>query len=237
MAYVVAVDIGGTFTDLVAFDHDTQKVAYTKSPTTYGNFVDGILDCFEQGEDRTGRRALLQSRHDARHQRADPAPRREGRAGHDRGLSRRARDRARQPARSLRPALSARRAAHSARAALRGRGAHRRQGRGHRFRSTSPRSNNWPIELNAARDRGRRRSSSCTPTSNPTHERRAAELLRACCPGVFVTSSTELTREWYEYERTFDRRRQRLCRARGHDLHPPARQRPQRRAASTGRSS
>ena len=47
MPYVVAVDIGGTFTDLVAFDHETGNAAYTKSPTTYGNFVEGILDCFE----------------------------------------------------------------------------------------------------------------------------------------------------------------------------------------------
>lgn len=48
MPYVVAVDIGGTFTDLVAYDHDTQKVIYAKSHTTYGNFVEGILDCFEK---------------------------------------------------------------------------------------------------------------------------------------------------------------------------------------------
>ena len=46
MPYAVAVDIGGTFTDLVAYDHDSRQVVYTKSPTTYGNFVDGILDCF-----------------------------------------------------------------------------------------------------------------------------------------------------------------------------------------------
>lgn len=46
MAYVVAVDIGGTFTDLVAFDHVTNDVRYTKSPTTYDNFADGILECF-----------------------------------------------------------------------------------------------------------------------------------------------------------------------------------------------
>jgi N-methylhydantoinase A len=50
MSYVVAVDIGGTFTDLVAFDHDNQNVIYTKSPTTYGNFVDGILDCFAKAK-------------------------------------------------------------------------------------------------------------------------------------------------------------------------------------------
>src|SRR5712671_638522 len=46
MPYAVAVDIGGTFTDLVAYDHDGHGIVYSKSPTTYGNFVDGILDCF-----------------------------------------------------------------------------------------------------------------------------------------------------------------------------------------------
>ncbi|MFM2130447.1 MAG: hypothetical protein RL477_1993, partial [Pseudomonadota bacterium] len=50
MSYVVAVDIGGTFTDLVAFDHERQSVLYTKSPTTYGNFVDGILECFAKAK-------------------------------------------------------------------------------------------------------------------------------------------------------------------------------------------
>src|SRR6185437_11607548 len=50
MAYVVAVDIGGTFTDLVAFDHASQKVVYTKSPTTYENFVDGIRECFAKAQ-------------------------------------------------------------------------------------------------------------------------------------------------------------------------------------------
>jgi N-methylhydantoinase A len=48
MSYAVAVDIGGTFTDLVAYDHAAQKVIYAKSPTTYENLVDGILDCFKK---------------------------------------------------------------------------------------------------------------------------------------------------------------------------------------------
>ena len=48
MAVAIAVDIGGTFTDLVAYDHDTGKVRYTKSPTTYGNFLEGIFDCHAQ---------------------------------------------------------------------------------------------------------------------------------------------------------------------------------------------
>ena len=50
MSYAIAVDIGGTFTDLVAFDHATQKVIYSKSPTTYDNLVDGILACFNKAQ-------------------------------------------------------------------------------------------------------------------------------------------------------------------------------------------
>jgi N-methylhydantoinase A len=50
MPYAVAVDIGGTFTDLVAYDAETRRVAYSKSPTTYGNLVDGVLDCFAKAK-------------------------------------------------------------------------------------------------------------------------------------------------------------------------------------------
>src|SRR5258705_367986 len=84
MTYAVAVDIGGTFTDLVAYDAETRRVAYAKSPTTYGNLVDGVLDSY----------------------------------------------------------------------------------------------------------------------ANPAHEEQTAEVLRKLMPGVYITHSTEVTREWYEYERT-----------------------------------
>ena len=50
MSYAIAVDIGGTFTDLVAFDQETEKVIYSKSPTTYENLVGGILDCFNKAK-------------------------------------------------------------------------------------------------------------------------------------------------------------------------------------------
>ena len=38
--------------------------------------------------------------------------------------------------------------------------------------------------------------------SNPSHERRAGEILRRALPGVFVTLSHEILREFREYERT-----------------------------------
>jgi N-methylhydantoinase A/oxoprolinase/acetone carboxylase beta subunit len=50
MPHAVAVDIGGTFTDLVAYDDAGRAVAYTKSPTTYGNLVEGVLDCFAKAK-------------------------------------------------------------------------------------------------------------------------------------------------------------------------------------------
>src|SRR5918992_2851020 len=37
---------------------------------------------------------------------------------------------------------------------------------------------------------------------NPSHEERAAEIVRKGWPDVFVTASHEITREWREYERT-----------------------------------
>ena len=48
MPYVIAIDIGGTFTDLVACDIETGAVAYTKSPTTYGQLGDAIFDCIRK---------------------------------------------------------------------------------------------------------------------------------------------------------------------------------------------
>ncbi|MEK9721849.1 MAG: hydantoinase/oxoprolinase family protein [Rhodospirillaceae bacterium] len=38
--------------------------------------------------------------------------------------------------------------------------------------------------------------------ANPAHEERAGEILRAACPGAFVTLSSDIVREYREYERT-----------------------------------
>ena len=45
----VAVDIGGTFTDLVAFDAVTGRVSQSKSLTTYGDLSQGVWDCLGKG--------------------------------------------------------------------------------------------------------------------------------------------------------------------------------------------
>ena len=50
MRYILAVDIGGTFTDLVAYDLDSGAVRYAKTPTTYNDFVEGIFTCFSKAD-------------------------------------------------------------------------------------------------------------------------------------------------------------------------------------------
>ncbi len=59
MPYAVAIDIGGTFTDLVAFDHETHNVIYAKSPTTYDNLVTGILECCKKAKVRPNAMTLV----------------------------------------------------------------------------------------------------------------------------------------------------------------------------------
>ena len=45
---VVAIDIGGTFTDLIGFDTQAQRFLQAKSLTTPGNLVQGIIDCINK---------------------------------------------------------------------------------------------------------------------------------------------------------------------------------------------
>jgi N-methylhydantoinase A len=46
----VAVDIGGTFTDLVAHDDDTREQFAVKSPSTPSDFIDGVMNALEKAE-------------------------------------------------------------------------------------------------------------------------------------------------------------------------------------------
>lgn len=48
MALIVAVDIGGTFTDLLGFDPSTGAILSAKSPSTPGHLARGIADCLRK---------------------------------------------------------------------------------------------------------------------------------------------------------------------------------------------
>jgi N-methylhydantoinase A len=43
--FTIAVDIGGTFTDLIAYDADGARILHAKSPTTPHDLAEGILAC------------------------------------------------------------------------------------------------------------------------------------------------------------------------------------------------
>jgi N-methylhydantoinase A len=200
MAFAVAVDIGGTFTDLVAYDHENHHVAYAKSPTTYGNFVEGILDCFNKVKlapeaasfvnhgttlvinsliQRKGAKAALVTTKGfrdvleiARGNRPDPFD-----------LHYR-RDDPLIP-RPLRFEVPERISSHG--------------------EIVTPLDN---TALKALADKIKSLGIEAVAIffmnsyANPVHEEEAAAALRALVPGVYITCSTELTREWYEYERT-----------------------------------
>src|ERR1700688_2978813 len=48
MSLRIAVDIGGTFTDLIAFDERSQRIQHAKSLTTPRDPVGGIIDCIHK---------------------------------------------------------------------------------------------------------------------------------------------------------------------------------------------
>ena len=199
MTYVVAVDIGGTFTDLAAYDSQSGRAIFTKSPTNYSNFVDGILDCMRKAGvkpdeiefvnhgttlvinaliQRKGAKAALITTKGfrdvleiARGNRPDPF---------DLHYTRNA------PLipRNMRFEITERTAADG---------------------STITAPDAAEVEALAEKLRAEGVDSIAiffmNSYANPDHESAVATLLRKCAPGIYVTTSTELTREWYEYER------------------------------------
>jgi len=198
--HILAVDIGGTFTDLVTCDVDSGRVAIAKSPTTYGRFSDGIFACLAKaGIDPASAgfikhgttlviNALLQ------------------RVGARTALV---------TTRGFRDVLEI------------GRG-NRTQPFNLRFRRDPPlvpRELRFEIdermdpkgsvlaplaldqvEALATQLRDARVEavavSFVNAYANPAHEDAVAERLRALLPGVFVSTGASLSREWYEYERS-----------------------------------
>src|SRR6202051_5049220 len=200
MPQAVAVDIGGTFTDLVAYDDDSRTVVYTKSPTTYGNLVEGVLDCFVKAklDPRTANfvnhgttlviNALIQ------------------RKGAKAALVTTAgfRD-ILEIARGNRPDpfdLHTRRDEPLIPRELRFEVKERIGAKGEIVTALDLKA----LEALAGKLAGLGIEAVAiffmNSYANPVHEEKAAELLRARMPYAYVTHSTELTREWYEYERT-----------------------------------
>ena len=200
MPYIIAVDIGGTFTDLVACDLTSGSVAYTKSPTTYGNLGEAIFDCI--------RKAALDA--------SDAPYVKHGTTLVINALLQRSGSKtALLTTKGFRDILEI------------GRG-NRTQPFNLRFQREAPlipREHRFEVE-----ERMEASGKVRTPLSvrdlagiadvlkkeqiealaisflnsyvNPEHEQAAAHELRTLLPDVFVTTGTELSREWHEFERT-----------------------------------
>jgi len=48
VSYRIAIDIGGTFTDYVALDEETGSIIVAKSASTPSNFADGVMECIDK---------------------------------------------------------------------------------------------------------------------------------------------------------------------------------------------
>ena len=199
MSYAIAVDIGGTFTDLVAFDHETQKVIYAKSPTTYDNLVGGILDCFQKSAIQPAQASLV---------------------NHGTTLvinsliQRKGASTALVTTRGFRDILEIARGNRPDPFDLHYQRDEPLIPRELRFevpeRMGSKGEVVTPLDLPALEKlAGEIRKLDIESVAvffmnsyiNPDHEEAAAKVLKELLPDAYVTFSTDLTREWYEYER------------------------------------
>ena len=200
VSYVIAIDIGGTFTDLVACDVETGAVAYTKSPTTYGQLSDAIFDCIRKAAldvrnanfvkhgttlvinallQRTGARTALLTTKGFRDILEI------GRGNRTLPFNLRFRREPPLVPRELRLEI-----------------AERVEGSG---RIRTPLATD---ELASVAEALRANKVEALAISflnsylTPDHEQNAAAELRRQMPGTFITTGTDLTREWHEFERT-----------------------------------
>ena len=199
MAFALAADTGGTFTDVVGYDRERRALFFGKRLTTYGNLVQGVLDCVRDA------RVSLPQVEVVKHGTTDVINTFIQRSGAHTALvvTRGFRDvleigRANRPVPfdlhyCRTPPLVARRFCYE----IGGRIDHE----GREIESLNR------DEIQDLADTLRREKIGAVAVSlinayvNPMHEQEAAELLEEKLPGVFVTTGTSLTREWYEFER------------------------------------
>ena len=200
MSAFVAVDTGGTFTDLVMFDAASGRVRYTKALTTHQNPIDGILDCIAKTEVDLGTTALF------KHGTTLVINTLLERSGPLVGLV---------TTRGFRDVLEFgrgnrtetfnlffRRDPPLVPRELRFEVEERVNGMGEVL--SAPRRAD--VEAVAAQLRAAKVAAVAVSFLNsylaPAHERQVANWLREMLPGCYISTGVDLSREWYEYERT-----------------------------------
>jgi N-methylhydantoinase A len=200
MSLIIAADTGGTFTDLAAFDLDTGALLSTKALTTYDDLVNGVMNCLAKAKinlpkaevvkfattlvintfvQRNGARTALIATEGHR----DILEIRRGNRAHPFDF-RYKRD----------PVLVERDLRFEVTERIGGDGAVVRPIDLGQLRTIAARLKDLRIEAVAI--------AFLNSYANSAHEEQATKLLRELLPEMYIVASTELTREWYEYERT-----------------------------------
>jgi N-methylhydantoinase A len=196
----IGIDIGGTFTDLVAWDPARHSFVHSKALTRYDSFFAGALDCLRAAG------VKLNDVNMVRHGTTQVINAFVQRAGVCTALV---------TTRGFRDTLEIGRANRPIAFQLRYDRAAPLVPRPLRFEIGERMDAQGAVveELNVGDlEEVARRIEKCAAEAvavsflnayrNPAHEIEAATFLRRRLPGLFVTTGTELTREWFEYERT-----------------------------------
>ena len=200
MRYMAAADTGGTFTDVAVYDTDTRQVSYGKTLTYYADLVEGVLQGLAGTGVKLDRTLLL--KHGTTHVINTFVQR----SGAKTALV---------ATRGFRDMLEIGRGNRPVPFALEYRRDPPLVPRNRRFEVTERIDAQGRVIEPLATEELQRLAetfrvdrieavavSFINAYANPAHEEQAAALLRSLLPDVYVTSGTELTREWFEYERT-----------------------------------
>ncbi|MBN9430244.1 MAG: hydantoinase/oxoprolinase family protein [Burkholderiales bacterium] len=200
MSFLLGIDTGGTFTDLIAYDVVTGRISQHKTLTDYASVVDGMLRCIADAS------VALEDTDRVVHGTTHVI---------NAYLQRRGARTALVTTRGFRDLLEIGRANRPIAFQLRLGKQEALVPRHLRFEVTQRTSATGDTlcevsvaDLEAVAQRAMADGIEALAVSflnayaNPAHERLAADWLRARLPGVYVTAATDLSMEWFEYERT-----------------------------------
>ncbi len=200
MSYILAVDTGGTFTDLVAYDLEKHELRCIKTLTNESNIVNGVIDCIKAANLNLGEVDFI------KHGTTQVSNTYIQRSGAKTALitNRGYRDLL-EIGRGNRPVpfkLTFRRDPPLVPRTLCFEIDGRIDGRGQEIISLDTQGLQHLVEILKTKGVEAVAVSFINAYKNPAHEEQAVKLLREYLPDVYVTSSTEICSEWYEFERT-----------------------------------